>query len=805
MAQKELRKVLKTVFTGAVLALCLLGASGNAWAEKGRSASAGSTPSSQSAVMVGGKPMHVSANRSIRDIKRNRLELFGNVYVRRPSELLTADYAVLDLDTERIVAEGNAAYFTPETVIYGSKMDFNYILGTGTIENGRVESEHYQLTGDWLERLGEDQFLAKNADYSTCKDCPNSWKIHGKTIHLTIEGYARISNMLIKINDTPVLYFPYLIMPVKTERQSGFLFPKFRLGTVHGFQYIQPFFWALSRSQDLTMAFGRLTARGWKGELQHRYSLAGRSYGQTDAFLLQDRTFIDPYQRRIALHSFHNLVLPFSTELKLRWLDTSDRDYARFFPDDVPGVNEPALVSEASLSRTTRNLSVYADAKRIKKLLRNNLTGFDHQQVQEVPVVGVSTIDHQITKWIPLYWGFNLQYNHFWRDANAFDNLPGLTDPSGLFVPGRDPLRRGQRVMWTPELYYTARLGSYLDFMPGVRYRGFYYSFDQKDVPDTRRGFLVADARLGTNMERVYGGTVKHRMRPSFTYSAIPFIQQDKNHPFSRQLDFGTGNQFVGQNGRQFDDFDIVPVSFNAPQYFTPIGNSLTMELSNSFIMKDYGAQANSLIPESRRGEKGVVLSPASDVPSYRKVVDVTMGQTINFIEFRKSDRDDERPLSRAFLLSRTSLAQLQNTTELYYYPYSRAFQFSSGISYVFARFRKRLQSFERTVSLAYSRNKVTTPSPGAENITGSFSFSINDYFSIGMSNTMDLITKRTTATTGTVVWQSPSECYQVSINISKRVDRGVEFTPNLVLNLNGMGYTNVMDPNSAGSIATKR
>jgi lipopolysaccharide assembly outer membrane protein LptD (OstA) len=295
MAQEEFRKVLKTVFVGGIFSLALLVAGGHARAQTAPAPpvppSAPSTGAPQgNAVMVGGKPMHVSANRSLRDIKRNRLELFGNVYVRRPAELLTADYAVLDLNTERIVAEGNAAYFTAETVIYGSKMDFNYILGTGTIENGRVESEHYQLIGEELERLGEDDYMAKNADYSTCKDCPNSWKIHGRTIRLTLEGYARISNMVIKVNDAPVLYFPFLIVPVKTQRQSGLLFPKFRFGTVHGFQYIQPFFWAISRSLDVTLGFGKLTARGYKGELQHRYALGSRSFGQTDLFMLQDRT-----------------------------------------------------------------------------------------------------------------------------------------------------------------------------------------------------------------------------------------------------------------------------------------------------------------------------------------------------------------------------------------------------------------------------------------------------------------------------------------------------------------------------------
>ncbi len=36
---------------------------------------------------VSGKPMHVYANRSVRDLNTNQVQLYGNVYIRRPGEL----------------------------------------------------------------------------------------------------------------------------------------------------------------------------------------------------------------------------------------------------------------------------------------------------------------------------------------------------------------------------------------------------------------------------------------------------------------------------------------------------------------------------------------------------------------------------------------------------------------------------------------------------------------------------------------------------------------------------------------------
>ncbi len=308
----------------------------------------------------------------------------------------------------------------------------------------------------------------------------------------------------------------------------------------------------------------------------------------------------------------------------------------------------------------------------------------------------------------------------------------------------------------------------------------------------------MASARTSTNLERLYGGTVKHRIRPTLTYNIIPFQESDRNHPFNRQLAFGKSNLLEGQPGRQFDDYDIVPVSFeDTPQYFTPIGHSLTYEVYNYFILKSYGDDGVSVIPGAREGDKSIVRPPATNVPTYRKVVDFSLGQTVNFIEFRKNV--DERPLTRAFAIGSAGLNNVRNNTEVYYYPYSRAFQFSTGLTYVFANFRKRLQRYERSISLGYARNKVTAQ---AESVSAGFTWSFNDYLLVALNRSMDLLTGRQIATTGQFLYQSPSQCWQVTLNVSKSVDRGWDVSPNLVINLAGNGFSSLTDPNSAGNLA---
>lgn len=50
-------------------------------------------------------------------------------------------------------------------------------------------------------------------------------------------------------------------------------------------------------------------------------------------------------------------------------------------------------------------------------------------------------------------------------------------------------------------------------------------------------------------------------------------------------------------------------------------------------------------------------------------------------------------------------------------------------------------------------------------------------------------------------MYQSPSECYRVTLNISHTIDRGIEVVPNLTINLTGTGYSNFADPNSVNTL----
>ncbi|MBI3543378.1 MAG: LPS-assembly protein LptD [Deltaproteobacteria bacterium] len=718
-------------------------------------------------LMLSGKSLHLSCTRSLRDLAKNRLECFGNVYIRRPNELLTADYAQMDLSTEQLHAEGNVVYFTPDTVIYGTKMDFNFVTETGIITDGRVESDKYQLVGEKIERKALNHFIAYDGEYSTCRDCPASWKLMGHSIDLTVDGYAYLNQVFIKVNDAPTLYLPYAIIPVKTKRQSGLLFPRVQLASENGFTFIQPYFWAISRSMDATLAAGFYSLKGVKAEAEYRYMLGKRSYGNLNTFYLRDKQFVrDPYFDRYALAYNHNLELPWGFEQKMNILTASDRDYNRKI-GDIPGRGEPGMISDLGLSRAGRDLSVWSSIKWTRNQMTPELLDFDRNTVQLLPSVSLATVDHTIVKDFPLYWGMTYNYSRFWRDSGPFDAIypTDFSPPSkNFYLEGSTPLRRAQRFNLVPELYYLANFNSVLELVPSVQYRTFGYVFDQNAAAPTARGYLLAQAEAATSIERVYGGVIKHKLRPSLTYSNIPIVQQNAKHPFIKQLSTA---------GNEFDEFDIVPISSDTQLYFVPLGNSLSYQIGNKFILKEDGN-------------------------NYRKVVDIVSGQSVNFYEYKKDAV--RQPLSRFFTLANVETKRFAARGEYYYYPYIHGSTYNLGASYILARYTRRLLAFDRSIGFNYSYNQITTNS---NSISGTLSWSINDYFGFlaGIAYSFPTTQNKNESpgvvqsVNGGLTYQSPSQCYKLTLLASRTIDQPkIAVTFNIPVNLSGEGFTNLQE-----------
>ena len=190
-------------------------------------------------------PIHHSADKEFWRRRDNILEMYGHAEVNQPGETIQADYILLDLSERNLDAKGNVVYITSDSVIYGEEMHFSLETRTGTILGGRILNSQFTLVGERISKLSAGRFQTHWGEYTTCHDCPGAWTLAAEDVDMIFGGYAFFKNVTAKIKDTPTLWLPYLIVPIKTQRQTGFLFPKTSLGSATGLSFVLPFFWAI--------------------------------------------------------------------------------------------------------------------------------------------------------------------------------------------------------------------------------------------------------------------------------------------------------------------------------------------------------------------------------------------------------------------------------------------------------------------------------------------------------------------------------------------------------------------------------
>jgi LPS-assembly protein len=200
----------------------------------------------------------------------------------------------------------------------------------------------FAVRGEVIERTGVDTFRIEQGRFTTCRCPPESsrapWRSTAADADLEL-GYAVGRDLWFKMFDVPVLYVPWLIFPVKTERQTGFLMPTFAQSSRNGTELSLPFFWAVSEGVNLTLEPQWISERGWKPTTTYEYVIGEAGYGQGGGSVLpnddkvkddQDAYFSD---NRWAYWLRHEQPLAKGVRLGFDVAQISDNEYPVDFRD----------------------------------------------------------------------------------------------------------------------------------------------------------------------------------------------------------------------------------------------------------------------------------------------------------------------------------------------------------------------------------------------------------------------------------------------------------------------------------------
>ncbi|HSL61349.1 MAG TPA: LPS assembly protein LptD [Desulfotignum sp.] len=495
-----------------------------------------------------------------------------NVVITGGRTRLEADYVEFSNATRDVFAKGSVRLISGGDVITCNAMQINLITETGEIDNGTIfiQENHLYFHGEQIRKTGKFTYSAEKGSITSCDGDRPDWKITGKDVRVTIEGYGFARNTTLWAGNIPALYSPFLAFPVKTQRQTGLLMPEIASSDRLGFVYDQPFFWAISPSRDATFHAGILSDRGVRVGGEYRYVSDDASYGVWQMDYLSDDKIDDGTD---ATKDFRFDSTPIRTETDRYWLRAksdqalphgfsarldldvvSDPDYLLEFKDGLTGYEQ---TNELFAGQFGRDLDEYDDTVRKNSLIldrtwsRHQLsvstlwydnvtarqTGADDTTLQTLPGIEFNAVRQAIGS-SGIYYALDSQLTSFFRQDT---------------VAVADPFRtsaqvNGQRLDVTPTFYYPVKLGRALSFHPYAGVRGTAYHTDSftdvhgDDDPFRFRGIYELGGDLSTRLDRVFTAAtgfsdkIQHQVTPGLGYRFLPDVDQE-DLPYFDDLD----------------------------------------------------------------------------------------------------------------------------------------------------------------------------------------------------------------------------------------------------------------------------
>lgn len=657
----------------------------------------------------------ITAEDLYRDLEKDIVQISGNVQIIYQNQHFSADFVELNLKKKHAYFRGRVNIQTIEYNVGGDEISLDYYSNQALIKNGYVQSNNITFKGKLIEQRGPKTFYIADADFTTCTNCPATWSFQGSQIRAELGGYAFLKNTFLKVSDIPIFWLPYLVLPLKNERQSGFLSPEFGYIRNRGLFFSESFFWAISRSQDLTFTLKNYELGGLKELVEYRYALSDFSGGQFNLAHFNDTVFSEEFARtgqitpgttfrRWAIQGYSQQEINSFAQARIKINQISDLQYPKDFFEEFKTYAEGGLENRFNLSaRSTHSLAQF-DAIYYKHLLESDPLQANTSAVHTLPELKLDLTTTQIGS-TPLFFRFNAQYDAFsrknkWDDISTSGQQKYVTnitnDPAcahesstgcspvydGTYNEGTDLLRTGQRVFYKASLLtQTFTPADFVNVSPEVSFNEAHYLFPEGNNRYNVRRFAQLDVNSRSRLFRIYDSEnpdrkFKHELIPELSYTYIPFVEQEA-HPFFGNIANG---EYAFSSRNNLSDTDLN----------TPYG------LQYDYYDRIYDRHLVTLTFLNR-----VVRKRLSD-RSYKNMFDFRLAQSYDLYQIQNKYSQSNQPLSDLSGTLNLYLEEFTLSNQFNYYPYLSATNSTTSLSY--------LNDQQQYFKIGYNSNRAEGP-----------------------------------------------------------------------------------------------
>jgi len=186
---------------------------------------------------------------------RNYYEAKGNVKVFQGERTLTADEIKYYKDRGFLEATGNVRMIENGETVDCDRLEYDTNAQTGKFYQAEAFIQPYNwFKADEVHKTGKDSYYLKGTTFTTCSGDDPAWTLSASSAKIDVGGYFSGFNVAGWAKSVPVFYSPYIIYPIKNERETGFLVPKVGYSSDLG-AFIQPkFYYNIDVDKDTTFA-----------------------------------------------------------------------------------------------------------------------------------------------------------------------------------------------------------------------------------------------------------------------------------------------------------------------------------------------------------------------------------------------------------------------------------------------------------------------------------------------------------------------------------------------------------------------
>jgi lipopolysaccharide assembly outer membrane protein LptD (OstA) len=209
-----------------------------------------------------------SSDSLIFDLSTDKLYLFNNAEMKYKDLQLSSGIIIFDKESQILEAIGiphDSSGVTVTTQLplmkqgndkyEGSKLSYSFKTSRGTISMGYSDADVGYYMGEKIKKVTPDVMFIQNGIYTTSTDRVDpEYYFYSPKMKLIPKDKIIAQSAFLYIEGVPVFWIPFVILPNRTGRSSGFLVPSYGTDANYGLYLANAgYFWAINDYIDLAL------------------------------------------------------------------------------------------------------------------------------------------------------------------------------------------------------------------------------------------------------------------------------------------------------------------------------------------------------------------------------------------------------------------------------------------------------------------------------------------------------------------------------------------------------------------------